>query len=163
MDQELTELRRRADADPGCAETARQYERALQRSGNHDALVKRYTFEFLCAYEFSDLNDEGRWAVRRCEKCKEDVYFVDDEQDLATRVAAGQCIAIEVEELGPLIDGLIRDPQVDARQQQARPCVVTGRSPRQMAKGKIAPRTLPRATPSEALQATIQEVREGRG
>jgi hypothetical protein len=68
-DHELQGLKRRLDAEPGDEALARDYERALLRSGRADELRRRYGERFSCDFAWRELESDSRSGrVRYCSR-----------------------------------------------------------------------------------------------
>jgi hypothetical protein len=124
MDEGLRRLERETASRPADEQTARRYDRALERSGQRDVLRRRYRFKFLCSLRFEELTPTKDPLVRTCDRCRSSVHFVRTPEELAERVASGDCVAFERTALAPAIDRVAADPRTHSATERRRPCVV---------------------------------------
>lgn len=135
MDEGTERLKRAVLADPTDADATRAYERALVRAGHRLEVTERYRFKFLCGFGFNDLGRTDQPSVRHCSDCDRDVHLVTSGDELAQRVAAGDCVAIDHRAVESAIEGLVDDGQTHSATEERAPCVVKRRP---MKRGKIA-------------------------
>ena len=72
-----------------------------------------WKFKFQCPLRWSGLRTTDAPNVRTCESCLRNVYLCENEEELAARSAAGQCVALGFdrdEEGEPLLGEVIVDP-----------------------------------------------------
>lgn len=94
MDQDLSELERRARANPHDRELADRLDRSLLRAGRGEELGARYRLKFQCPLRFDDLEPSPDLTRRSCQRCQATVQLVRTPAALAARVAEGSCVAI---------------------------------------------------------------------
>lgn len=139
MDEELSTLRRAVLADPGNQELAQQYERALLRSGARLEVTERYRFKFLCGFGFDELDATKDPWIRHCAECARDVHLVTSPEQLTEAVAAGKCVAVQLEGLDQAIESLVDDPRAHSAEETQAPCVIGRKTPqpRPIMRGRI--------------------------
>lgn len=93
-DEELQAIKRRLDAEPGDEGLAREYERALLRSGRTGEVARLYEERLRCDSRWSELEADPRSPrVRYCTNCRRSVTLVRDVPELKRYVAAGLQVA----------------------------------------------------------------------
>lgn len=123
MDDDLIQLRRRAQTDPTDARAAAQLDRALLRAGQTQEAGRRYRFAFRCPLRFDDLTPRADPRERHCERCQRTVQLVRTPEELAARVAEGGCAAIPRGSLAAACVDLARDPRLGSAVRSGAPCV----------------------------------------
>jgi len=124
VDQDLSELERRARANPEDRDLADRLDRALLRAGRDEQVQARYRFKFQCPLRFEDLQASGDDLTQRsCARCERSVRLVRTPEELAERVAAGECVAIPQDSLAAGCLELAESPDVSSASQPGRPCV----------------------------------------
>lgn len=123
MDQDLSELERRASANPEDRELAERLDRALLRAGREEQVQERYRFKFRCPRRFEDLAFSNDPAQRSCDRCQRSVHFVRTPEELRERTTQGECVAIHRDSLAAGCLELALDPQVSSAEEPLGPCV----------------------------------------
>lgn len=123
MDQDLSELERRASANPGDRELADALDRRLLRAGREEQVLERYRLKFRCSKRFEDLPYSDDPARRSCDRCQRSVHFVRTPEELSERAAAGECVAIPRASLAAACLELAQSPRLTSAQEAQRPCV----------------------------------------
>lgn len=127
MDLNLSELERRARANPGDSDLASQLDRALLRAGREEQVQERYRSKFRCPLRFEDLPIVADPAKRACARCVRMVSFVSTVEGLAERIARGECVALGEDAMGEASLQLALSPWVHSAEEASRPCLqVTG-------------------------------------
>ncbi len=129
MDESLSELERRAAANPADAVTAARLDRSMLRAGQDEAVAQRYRFKFRCPLRFEDLAMGADPLKRDCKRCSRTVHLVRTPAELADRVAVGDCVAFSKGSLAAACVDLAKDPRVHSAEQVGRPCLQDADTP----------------------------------
>jgi type II secretion system (T2SS) protein E len=123
VDQDLSELERRARANPEDRDLADRLDRGLLRAGRNEELQQRYRFKFQCPLRFDDLAATPSLSRRTCESCQRSVHLVETPEELAERAAAGDCVAIPRDSLAAGYLELGRSPRLSSAVELEHGCV----------------------------------------